>query len=739
MIKRKGNVYKLDTPATTLLIRAGDCAEYLYYGERLTLPLSDYGFLTAPERDGESALKVFSSFDGRDFRRAGAVCTFADGSFSPRFVFVRAKLTEKPVITPLPSSYSDSDAKNSCRTLCLEFIDEPSRLKLFLYYTAFDDSDVIAVSSRLLNGGKKEVRVKNLASLQLDVYGDDYSFVAFREGPGGPDKRSVSVNGTGVVSEESAAGFGSRFANSFVMLENARGVYAFNLVYSGNYKETAEADSYPRTRVLIGINDFMLDKALAPGESFSSPEALMTFAADEDKACLAMSGFVGKHIVRGKWKERERPVIIEDAEGSSDSDRERILSAARKAAELGAEVFVADCRGIGREAGGFSPDAREDFAEKTGDIASLADSVRETGLKFGIRIEPESIGEESELYKKHPEFAMKIPGREPVRVRGRVLLNLADPRVQKYLIRAVSSVVSETKAAYVRWDYDRPMSDCFCRGVPSGEYFLRYTEGLYTVAGKLAEKFPGVLFEGCAGGGGGFDPGLLCFMPQLRISDDFDRLCRYIRSGVLCGYPQSCAVSRVSSACRTEGGLSLEARFDVAVFGALGYGIEPAKLSERETEAVKEQIAFYKARRRLLQYGNMYRLNDTPGTGEGKFFGFVCVSENKASAVALVAARGEGTGTGELRVLLKGLDEGTMYSVSDRRQGDRERAESFVASGEALMKGGVFLKGFFGDSSFERCTDSLSTRLLLIEKVKRSKPDDAIVHSSRKEENAGKN
>lgn len=271
MIKRKGNVYKLDTPATTLLIRAERCAEYLYYGRRLSVPGSDYDFLSCAGEGNEPALSLASSFGGGDARRFSVSCAFADGSFSPRFSFLRAKLTDKPSLAPLPSSYSDSTEKNACQTLALEFSDEPSRLRLFLYYTVFDDSDVIAVSARLFNGGKKEVRVKNLASLQLDVYGGGYSFVAFREGREGEYEKVYTPVKDGVVVCESRLGASSLFANPFVMLEKEGSVYAFNLVYSGGYKETAETDGYSRTRVLVGVNDLMLDKALLPAKAFPLP------------------------------------------------------------------------------------------------------------------------------------------------------------------------------------------------------------------------------------------------------------------------------------------------------------------------------------------------------------------------------------------------------------------------------------------------------------------------------------
>ena len=704
MIKRKGNVYKLDTPATTLLIRAERCAEYLYYGRRLSVPGSDYDFLSCVGEGNAPALSLVSSFGGGDARRFSVSCAFADGSFSPRFSFLRAKLTDKPSLMPLPSSYSDSTEKNACQTLALEFSDEPSRLRLFLYYTVFDDSDVIAVSARLFNGGKKEVRVKNLASLQLDVYGGGYSFVAFREGREGEYEKVYTPVTDGVVVRESRLGASSLFANPFVMLEKEGSVYAFNLVYSGGYQETAETDGYPRTRVLVGVNDFMLDKALLPGESFSSPEAAMTFAGDEEGVSLAMHDFVAKHIVRGRWKGRERPVVFAAGENPPDFTGSQAFAEAKKEAELGAEVFV-----LGGEAS--FPAEHFEGGEKRTEAGVFAAAAREAGIKFGIRVNLESISENSELYEKHPEYAMKIPGREPLRVKGRLLLNFADPRVQKYAVRALSSLLSETKASYVCWETGGRMADCFCRDVPAGEYFLRYTEGLYAVLGRIAEKFPGVLFEGGAGGGR-FDLGLLCYFPQIAVEGGDAPRDLFLRSGVSCGYPPSVLSSRVRFDCAS---LSLPTGFYAAAFGAPTVEADFSALSQAREEGIRKRIAFFKKYRRLLQYGKTYRLGNAFSKERFEAYGLLAVSENKAAALALGAAE-TGRGNGTPSVCLKGLAEGAAYTVSAFEPNGGKR-EILTASGEFLTSGRIPLQIF--------CDGSLSGGALfawlIVEKVKKNK------------------
>ena len=728
MIRRKKNVYKLDTPSTTLLISAevGKDAEYLYYGPRLNASVPDYEFLRGVGEGDEACLRLVSSFGGFDQRRNMIACVLADGGFSARFLFRGAKTVDKPDLSPLPSSYAEGNGKKASKTLCLEFCDEPSKLKLYLYYTVFEDCDVIAVSSRLHNGGKKEVTVKNLASLQLDLHGNDYEFVTFHGGHMNEmNAISQPVNGGGIVSNESYIGASSHRSNPFVMLKNDGGVYAFNLVYSGNHKETAEADLTPRTRVLVGINDFMLDKTLEAGKDFYAPEAVMCYAKTEDGISREMHAFVKKHIVRGKWRDKERPILLNSWEGAYFSfDGARILEMAKSAAALGVELFVLDVGWFGkRDDDTSSLGDWYDYEKKTGGLPELAEKIRETGMKFGIWIEPEMISEDSELYRKHPEFAMKIPAREPVRMRSQLMINMADERVQKYLVRVISAVLTDTKAAYVKWDYNRRFTDCYGKGVPSGEYFLKYMEGFYTVIRKLTERFPNVLFEGCASGGGRFDLGMMCFTPQIWTSDNSDARYRLrIQTGASYGYPQSVMGAHVSASPNHQTGnvSPLSTRFHIAAFGAFGYENDPTKYDETEREAVKKQIAFYKKHRKLFQFGEFYRL----GKETENACGFISVSENKTSALALVAVKRKKIGENNLRIRFKGLDERTVYEVKFREQENAKDVSPIVASGELLMNIGLPLTGrawnIFADRSEETHGDSVFTRLLVLEKVKRN-------------------
>jgi alpha-galactosidase len=318
-------------------------AQYLYYGKRLKAFPTEYEKLVSGQREtkneGCDGTRLYSSFGELDTRRPAIACSFADNSFTARFRFKKSSFVEKPDLSPLPSSYGEKTERFSTQTLCLEFVDESTKLKLLVYYTVYADSDVIAVTTALYNGGKKEVRVKSLPSLQFETCETGYSFVTFR-GSWATERyqKSTPLASVGSVAVESVAGLTSHVANPFVMLKKEWSVYAFNLVYSGNHKETAEEDIFGRTRVTVGINDYMLEKRLAGGETFFTPEAVMTYAPDTDGISENMHSFVSNHIVRGKWKNKERPIVINNWEATYfDFTRDKLFAIAETAADVGVE------------------------------------------------------------------------------------------------------------------------------------------------------------------------------------------------------------------------------------------------------------------------------------------------------------------------------------------------------------------------------------------------------------------
>ncbi len=709
MIRKKGQIIRLDTPNTTLVIKA-DTAEYLYYGKRLVSAGTFENVACGVPRN------ILSGYGSYDYAECSVLLDNADGGFSAKFAYARSRiLAEKPEIEGLPSSYGTG------KTLELKYVDMPTKVCLYLYYTVFDDSDVIAVSSKIVNGAKKEISLRRLASVQLEIPGTDYTFITF-EGEWARERQKIARRTErGVFYNDSKKGMSSHLRNPFVIAEREGAVYGFNLVYSGNHKEIFDCTDADKTRILVGLNDFMFDWKLLPGETFSAPEAVMCFAPDEDTLTLAMHAFVGEHIVRGKWKKRERPVLVNNWEGTYfNFNEQKILEIARAAKKTGVELFVLDDGWFGdrnddmRALGDWT-----DNVEKTGGgLAHLASEIRALGLDFGIWIEPEMISEDSNLYRAHPNYAMKVPGRDPYRHRHQLALNLADEKVQNYIVRAISDVITRSGAAYVKWDYNRSLTDCFGKGIPQGEYFHRYMLGFYRIASKITKKFPNVLFEGCAGGGGRYDLGMFCYFPQFWASDDTDPRERIrIQCGTTYGYPQCTMGAHVSASPNHQTGNSnpVETRFNVAAAGLLGYELDMSAMSEKDLSAVTGQIAFYKEYRKLLQFGDYYRLGNAFG---GAVSGFMTVSKDKTCAIASVFVTDRTVAKVLPMVSFKGLNPAFVYDVCTRKQDNYDEEISFSAGGDFLMNNGIQLTGIFDDKEALSNSGCVFSRMYIFKKAK---------------------
>ena len=706
MIKKKGTVYRLETPATTLVLKA-DTAQILYYGKKLVS--ADWC-----EALRSSPCRLFSEYGQGDFNEQSVLLVNADGGFSTNFVYSKSKiLAEKPVLENLPSSYGES------KTLELKYVDA-TKVALYLYYTVFEDTDAIAVSAKIVNGAKKEIHIKKLASVQAELTGR-FEFITFDGAWARERSKNARAVCGGTFVNESRAGASSHAHNPFVMAKGEKGVFGFHLLYSGNHKESmTEYDGV--TRVIAGINDFMFDWTLGAGEEFCAPEAAMCYAETEDALSRQMHAFAAEHVVRGKWKKRERPVLVNSWEGAYfDFNADSVVEMAKVSKDLGAELFVLDDGWFGRRNDDTSSLGDwSDNVEKLGcTLAELAERVRGCGLKFGIWIEPEMISEESELFRSRPAYAMRVPGRTPVRLRNQLALNMADEKVQNFVVRTVSDVISRCGASYVKWDYNRMLTDCFGKGVAAGEYFHRYMLGVYKVISKVVKRFPFVLFEGCAGGGARFDLGMMSYFPQVWTSDNTDARDRLqIQDGSSYGYPQSVMGAHVSASPNHQSGDShpLETRFNVACGGLLGYELDVRKLSEKDKKTVAAQISFYKEHRKLLQFGNFYRLGDSFG---GDYGGFISVSPDRGAAIAVIAAE-KRTNVPPPRVAFKGLNPAYVYEVTARRQENYENSISFTAGGDVLVSGELFFPDFYDDASARENSGCMYTRMFLVKKQKSS-------------------
>lgn len=595
----------------------------------------------------------------------------------------------KKPLAGLPSSIG-SDAE----TLVITLSDSLNNVDVNLYYTVFSSSDTIARHTEVINHSASPVTIDCAYSMCLDFERGDFCETHF-SGRWGMEREKVTnklVRGSFSVSN--ARGGSGHFMNPFVMVHDSSAsesfgdVYSFMLVYSGNHETTLDVDQRGRLRVLQGINSFDFERTVSSGESFVSPESLLTFShLGFGGMSRALHSFIRQNIVRGPWKNKERPILINNWEATyMNFDEEKVLSIVRLAKTLGIELFVLDDGWFGRRNNDNCSlgDWVVNYAKLPSGIDGLAEKVEAEGMKFGLWFEPEMISPDSDLYRAHPDWAIHADGLSPALSRNQLVLDMARKEVQDYVINAVLSVLNSAKISYVKWDYNRYITD-----IPYKGYNYDYTLGMYRVTDAITKGAPDVLFEGCSGGGGRFDAGILCYMPQIWTSDNTDPIERlYIQYGTSFGYPTSTMGSHVTASPNeyTKRQTSIKTRGDIAVSGNFGYELDITKLSQEDLDAIKIQVAECKKIRRLVQFGDFYRLSDPYQLNIGAW---QIVSPSMDESFVCCTKINFKSNTYFPIIRLAGLEEGALYQDLYH--------DGEIYSSDELMYRGLFVDFPHGD------------------------------------------
>ncbi|MBD5505472.1 MAG: alpha-galactosidase [Lachnospiraceae bacterium] len=774
MIREYNQSYVLETDNTTYCFRVLPTGhlEHLYYGRKITLTddedikalVEKHTFMPGNTNAYDQENTAFSLEDIRlemssygkgDIREPFIEVIHADGSYTSDFLFESAQITKgKEVYDTLPASYDEAGETDH---LCVVLKDRQYALTLELHYYVYVGCDVIARSARLINDGEDEIKLTRLMSAQVDFDTPEYVLTTFNGAWAREMKRTDTRLKSGRHVNASYTGTSSNRANPFVMLskpetsEDSGDCYGFNLIYSGNHYEAAEVSGYGKTRLVIGINPQSFCFRIGAGECFEAPEAVMSYSHEGYNGMSQhLHRFVREHIVRGKWKHKTRPVLLNSWEASYfDINERKLLQLAKAGKEVGIELFVMDDGWFG---------SRDDDTQSLGDwevnrkklpdgVEGLARKVKDLGLDFGIWVEPEMVNVKSKLYEEHPDWVLMIPDKPHSEGRNQRILDLTRKEVQDYIIEEMSRVFSSAEIAYVKWDMNRTVTDYYSSALPAerqGEVAHRYVMGLYRCMKELTERFPDILFEGCAAGGNRFDLGILCYFPQIWASDDTDALCRAeIQTGYSYGYPMS-TVSAHVSACPNHQTLRttpLETRFHVACFGICGYECNFCDMKKEELAAVKAQIELYKEWRETLQWGTFYRGRTFSEQGDGSCLSggngnvteWTCVSEDRSKAVGFLLQKLVAPNTQYAFYKAKGLDSERRYHFYNRtlKYDVREfgdlvntvspihikqdsllhrtvarfvkmdgETEDLYAYGDALMYGGVRLKQAFGGTGY---------------------------------------
>ncbi|KAF1298137.1 alpha-galactosidase [Enterococcus sp. JM4C] len=678
-------------------IEEGQVLSHLYYGKKIThyhgnfrYPRLDRSF--SPNLPGaidrsyslDTVLQEYPGFGGGDFRTPAHEIRQSDGTIVTNFTFKEYRVIEgKPSLTGLPATYVN--ATTDAQTLLVTLEDRFRGLELELSYTIFDDSPVIARNTRLVNKGKEKVVIEKLASLAIDFPATAFDLIHLNGTWAKERMVTREPLNTGIKVLDSKRGSSSHQQNPFVALasptttEETGEVYGFCLVYSGNHETMIEKDPYDQTRVTMGINSFDFRWVLEPEDSFQSPEVILNYS-DQGLNELSHSyhELFNHRLVRGQHQQKERPVLINNWEATYfDFDEDKLLAIVDEAQKIGIELFVLDDGWFGKRESDNS--SLGDWFENAGKIkmglANLSKEVHARGLEFGIWFEPEMISEDSDLYRAHPDWALQIPGRGKSLGRSQYVLDFSRADVRGHIYQQMKAFFDEVPVDYVKWDMNRNMTEVYSKNRSAeeqGSTAHRYMLGLYEFMEQLTSEYPAILFESCSGGGGRFDAGMLHYMPQTWTSDNTDAVARLkIQYGTSLVYPISTMGSHVSAIPnhQTSRKTSLAMRGNVAMSGVFGYELDLSTLSEEDKAEMKEQVAFYKAHRSLLQYGTFTRLLSP---FEGNETAWIFVSDDKKEAMVFYYRVLVEASRPLESLKLRGLDAEKVYQMNEQLFGGDE-------------------------------------------------------------------
>lgn len=708
-------VFELDTDNTSYRIGIADdegFVGHIYYGRKIRsqqcgqfLRTWEGPFVPSTNnRERCSFLDTFpTEYSGNgigDYRESCIAVKTITGSRTTDLMYESYDIIDgKPELEGLPASFAGDEM---VQTLILHMLDKGDGLEVDLLYSVFECEDVITRSVKVRNNGDKDIRLTKVYSACIDMDDEDFEMLTLhgswaRERQ--MERRSIAY---GKQSVSSLRGESSHQDHPFMawMTKGSNqvsgDVYGMHFVYSGNFIAQIEKSQFDSIRAVMGIHSEGFEWLLTPGDEFVAPEVVLTYSHNGiGQMSRNLHDFYREHLIRSKYLHQKRPVLINNWEATYfDFDTDKLLAIAKSAAEHGIEMLVMDDGWFGH---------RNDDTTSLGDwfvnenkikggLKHLVDEVNKLGLKFGIWMEPEMISPDSELYRKHPDWAFSVPERTATLSRNQYVLDLSRKEVRDYVYECVYKVISSANIEYVKWDMNRQLTDIGSMeftGDRQGELAHRYVLGVYELQERLVRDFPDLLLENCSGGGARFDPGMLYYSPQIWCSDDTDAIERLsIQEGTELIYPLSTMGAHVSDCPNHTVGRTTPfmTRANVALAGTFGYELDITKISSEEREMIPEQVALYHKYNDLVREGDYYRIASY--RENGLYDCYMVVAKDKREAlVTYVQVLGR-PNVHSRKIKLLGLNDAADYRLDGTGK---------VYGGDLLMNTGILVENMRGD------------------------------------------
>ena len=711
----KSRLFKIDTDNTSYVIGVVDKEGFLghaYYGVKI--PDDDVSYLmriyenprvpSVNDRDRSSFLDTFpTEYSGNgvgDYRESAIAVTDKNGAHGIQLLYKGHRIINgKPKIKGLPATFAD---EFSAMTLEIDVEDADLGIEGTLYYSVFAGSDAITRSIKIKNVSGASIYLDKIMSMCIDMDDDDYRMLSLHGSWARERHIEYRQIGHGKQSVGSVRGESSHQEHPFIALvgenttQKTGEVYGFNLVYSGNFLAQVEKDQFDSLRVVMGIHPDNFRFKIEPFDEFYSPEVVMVYSNNGlGQMTRTYHDLYRNNLIRSPYLRKPRPVLINNWEATYfDFDDKKLIDIARISKDCGIEMLVMDDGWFGHRNDDNSSlgDWQVNETKIHGGLKKLVDEVNAIGLKFGIWFEPEMISPDSDLYRKHPDWAIAIPGRTPCKSRNQYVLDLTRKEVRDYAYDCVAKILKSANIEYVKWDMNRQLTDissiCLDKD-RQGELMHRYVLAVYEMQERLITDFPGLLLENCSGGGARFDPGMLYYSPQIWCSDDTDAIERLsIQEGTALIYPLS-AIGAHVSVCpnHTVGRITpFETRGNVALAGTFGYELDITKLSDEEKTAVTKQIDNYHKYNELIRTGDYYRL---ASYGSDNFYDcYEVVNKDKTEALITFVQVLNQPNMHSIKIKLDGLDDDKVYRIEGTEK---------LYHGSTLANAGLLFERPWGD------------------------------------------